>query len=164
MKRKFKLLTILLMFVFTTLYGQGKYHKNDLNDMINSSMLTVVDIHKEYVKEGILKQENLNKYYILKDNLPLNFNISDSFKKLNLKVVYSGEIPSKELKKGISCFSFSHIDLDSDKIKIHIGTKNMKVKVKGRILESSLGDGFSFTYQYFCDEGKWKLVDSVPKL
>lgn len=155
---------LIVFFLFTSIpfYGQSKYDKNDLNDMINNSMIKVIDIHKGFVKDGIMKQEIFDKHYLLKDNLPLNFSISDSIKQLNLRIAYLGEISSKELKKGISCFSFSFLNLDSDTIKIHIITKNMKVK--GKTLENSLGDGFTFSYKYFCNEKKWKLVDSKPKL
>ena len=125
--------------------------------MINQSIQDVVKIYEEFVKRNIIKQEEFDKYYILKDQIPDNFIISDENKNLNQKICQLKEIPFEELKKGITCLLLSY-DFFDDKIKIYITKRNYKIIKK--TLNFSLVHVYNFTYKYSCDNLKWELIDS----
>ena len=125
--------------------------------MINHSIQSVVKIHEGFVKENIMKQEEFDKYYILKGQIPENFIVSDENKNLNQKICQLKEIPFEELKKGITCLFLSSVFFD-DKIEIYV-TKT-KYKVIKKILNFSFVHSYNFTYKYSRDNQKWELIDN----
>ena len=130
--------------------------------MINHSIQSVVKIHEGFVKENIMKQEEFDKYYILKDNFLTDFIISDENKNLRQKFVHSCDISSEELKKGIFFLSFGYLDLNDDEIRIYIGKRKLKLEkeAKKKIFSDVSVNGYKFTYKYSCDKQKWELIDS----
>ena len=128
--------------------------------MINQSIQGVVKLYENrYIKQNKMKQEEFDKYYIVKDRFPGNFILSDENKKLNQKVLYSEEIPFNELKRGVDYLLFSMAILDGD---IHIYINERRYKINKKIRWSALSHSYRFTYRYSCDTQKWELIDS-PK-
>ena len=150
-------LLIALLLLISPCFAQDK---NDLDEMINHAIQSVVKRYEEYIMQNRMKQEEFDKYYIVKDRFPGNFILSDENKNLNQKVLYSEEIPFKELKKGVYYFLFSMDILDGD-IHIYITKMGYKIK-KDNIVWRLKSDGYLFAYRYSCDKQKWELIDS-PK-
>ncbi|MBD8388710.1 hypothetical protein [Dysgonomonas sp. BGC7] len=157
MKNQITILTIILSFISILLVGQTN---NQINEMINNSLLSIVEKERNFEKKGIVTSYYIENLYILTDNLPLNFVFSDSVNNINFKKASLKDIPVKNLKKGISAISFSYFILDNNKISIHFINKSIKINKKD--LSISLGYGYIFTYEYSCEKDMWKLVDHIP--
>lgn len=156
---KIKILIIILSFISIPILGQ---ENNQINEIINKSLLSIIEDKKMFESKGILTPYYIENLYILTDDLPLNFMFSNSMKNTNLKTSLLGDIPKKKLKKGIFAISFNYIALNNNRISVYF--VNKRIKVKKNNLNISLGDGYIFTYEYSCNEHKWVFVERIPKL
>ena len=168
-------LLITLLFVLIPCVAQGK--KNELNKIVSESIKSVVKMHEDSVKKNIIRWvAGYNKYYILSDNLPIDYMLSDEYKNLGNKVVFFASVPFRKLKKGAICISCNSIALRNDTIEVRIAKKNLKATKELKNLNAKQESWhllrtvfyhdweyeYGFVYKYSCDTQKWELIDS-PK-
>ena len=133
--------------------------KNQLNEMINSSINSYVSWKNDLVKRKIL-QSDTTLHYISKNGLPTGFSYDNTnniiFLNLdNLCTATNSFL--KELRNGIPVY-FLGLKLTDNRFILTVSSHNVKL-TKKRNLEISLSDWSIFTYEYSCEEKNWKITE-----
>jgi len=149
---------IAIFFVSIPLMGQ---EKNQLNQMIVSSLNSFISESNNFVKRGIVIADTTH-HYILKDGLPLNFPF-DELKNVTFFSLENLEgLPNlfkKKLNKGVSAF-FVHTRLMDNQFVITVSNESVRRQKKNHI---NIITGFHwgvFTYDYSCENQQWILVET----
>lgn len=165
-----KIIKFLICFSFILFSVQSNAQdKNDLDSMINASILEYVKITNDYIKGGF-RLGNINDYsnvYILTYNLPKTFEFSSEVKMLGFKIISNFSIPHKLFKKGKSVLRFLKPIIDENKTIITLDVVSVKSKRKifnfiGKkfIYIGVSNDGaVIFTWKYSQELEKWTLID-----
>ena len=175
-KQRIYLSIIVLSFIFIPCFAQNQ--KNDMDRIINESVLCIIKTYEDSIKKGTIKQVGNNKYYLLKDNIFLSLVLSEENTELNCKAIYANEIPFKEFKKGALCISCNFLVVTMDTIEIRFVMNNTKAKKR---LRNKMRDTrkmpiatkrnwnlsntryyneweseYKFVYKYSCDTQEWE--------
>ena len=139
------------------LLGQNK---NQLNEMIVSSINSYIEWNNDFVKREISVGDTCN-HYICIDGLPSAFPY-DSIKNVTFFSLHNvnglSKSFQKELKKGISaCFAW--IKLTNTQLVISVGGRGVKL-IKKNHIGISVVDWGVFTYEYSCDKQEWVLKET----
>jgi hypothetical protein len=148
---------IVLFSVSSQLIGQNK---NQLNEIIISSINSYIEWNNDFVKREISLMDT-TRYYICMDGLPANFPLDcvqniTSFSLNNLEGL-PNTFKSK-LKKGIKTL-FIDINLFNNQFVITVSGRGVK-RTKKNNINIVIGDWGIFTYEYSCEKQEWELKET----
>lgn len=155
---KKNILLIILCFFFSFIKAQ---EGNQLNEMINESLIAYLDNINKYVEKGIIVKDYPEKLHIVIDVYPLNFLFNDSILRMKLNYISLTNLnPYKQkLKKGVSVILLDGIKLRDNQLIITFSSRYAKLK-KGNNLHLIISDWGNFTYEYSCEKQKWILTET----
>jgi len=148
------------MLLSSSLYCLKGQDINQLNEMVNESLIAYLKNIEEYEKTRRFAGDYFKNIHIVVDIYPLNFLFNDSLMKINAnRVSLTNMAPfKKKLKKGVSVIMLDGITLTENQIRITFSSRYAKLK-RGKDLHLSLSDWGNFIYEYCCEDKKWKLVE-----
>jgi len=119
MKNKMKRYIFLILLSISFLYVKGQ-DINQLNEMINESLIAYLENINKWVREGIVSDEYPKSVHIVVDIYPPDFSFNDSLCKMNTnRVSLTNMAPfKKKLKKGVNVIFLHSITLTENQIKI----------------------------------------------
>ncbi len=128
--------------------------KNELNEMIISSLNTYIDHTCNWMNKGDI-------VYVCKDGLPSYFPVDSmqnvTFFSVDFFSVYSNPF-KKKLKKGIGAL-FVSFELINNQLRITVSSRSVKL-----INKKNIGVGLSnwgnYFYEYSCENQQWILVET----
>lgn len=148
---------IILFSVSSQLSGQDK---NQLNEIIISSINSYIMNSKSLVKQGYSLMDTCC-YYICMDGLPEDF----SYNNVPNVVFFSLEnlegLPNSfknKLKKGIKVL-FICIILSYNQLTIIVAGRGVK-RINKNNINIVIGDCGVYAYEYSCNEQEWKLKET----
>ena len=147
---------IIIFSVSSQLIGQDK---NQLNEMIVSSINSYIEWNNDFVKRGISLMDT-SSYYVCMDGLPANFPYNSiqnvTFFSLNNLEGLPNSFKSK-LKKGIKTL-FVGINLSHNQLVVTVAGRGVS-RIKKNNINILIGDWGIFTYEYSCDKQEWELKE-----
>ena len=151
---------IAMLFWAGHLLGQNK---NQLNEMIVSSINSYIEWNNDFVKRGISVGDTCN-HYICIDGLPSSFPYDSiknaTFFSVNFFRIYpvSNSLLNKQLKKGIEAL-FVYFELKNNQLQITVSSKSVKL-VKKKQIGVGLSDWGIYTHEYSCEKQEWELKET----
>ena len=154
MKRLFIL--SFFFFVFLDTHGQ----ENQLNTMVNESLLFYLENINDYVERGIINKGYTKNLYIVLDVYPLNFSFGEKITEKNLNYIsLTNTLPYKKaLKKGVNVILLSSIKMTNNQLVISFTSQYAKLKKK-KHLHLTISDWGDYIYDYSCEKQEWILVE-----
>ncbi len=148
---------IVLFLVSSHLIGQNK---NQLNEIIISSINSYIEWNNDFVKRRISLMDT-SCYYICIDGLPANFPL-DSVQHMTFFSLNNLEgLPNtfkRKLNKGIKTL-FVGFNIFENQLTITISGRGVKRTKKNKI-NIVIGDWGIFSYKYSCDKQEWELQET----
>lgn len=163
-----KIIKFLICFSFILFSAQSNAQdKNDLDSMINASILEYAKIMNDYIKGGF-RLGNINDYsdvYILTEKCPEGFELTSEVKKFGFKTIPNLYGYPKLFKKSQSVLRFGGPIIYKNRIIIALGETS--VIYKKRILRLlgktnihiSTGGPVICIWEYSQELEKWTLID-----
>lgn len=132
--------------------------KNQLDKMINQSLVSYLAKINEYVKKGIILNKYYNNLLIDIDAFPPYFELDNKVKIANLSTINNISAHKKRLKKGVDIIKFDGINLIKDTLTIRFSSRFVQLKRnKLNIILSYWG---SYIYKYNCKKQVWILTET----
>lgn len=132
--------------------------KNQLNDLLYTSIEKHISSKGQLIKEGVLLQDYLNRVVFLNDNFPSGFAFSKTLtEKYGIDFFNTNKYSKSELRNGVRAFRLLRIVLNDNTILITIA--DILISKKGKNILISSGDYSIYKYGYSCDKHQWELLE-----
>lgn len=149
---------IAIFFVSIPLMGQGK---NQLNEMIITSLNAYIEHIHDWMDKGIIVKEQTCHHYVCKDGFPRYFPFDSvqniTFFSVDFFSIYSNPFKRK-LKKGIGAL-FVSFELADNQLRIAVSSRSVKLTNKKNI-SVGLSDWGHYFYEYSCENQQWILIET----
>lgn len=152
--------TIVFCFIYFCSFTNA-HSDNQLNNMINESLLSYIDRQAGLSGEAANNREN-QTIYICMDNYPLNFSFSGEISKKNVRFV-SLQNPAmrKAFKRNkVYLFYFTETTLERNQLRITVSSRNVSIPKRNHI-NVAIVDWGTFVYEFSCDKQEWELKEST---
>jgi hypothetical protein len=149
-------LFIVLFSVSSPLIGQNK---NQLNEIIISSINSYIERNNDFVKRGVSLTDT-SSHYICIDGLPINFPFDSIYSATFFSLNNLNGLPKtfkSKLKKGIKNLAVD-IKLSENQITVTITGRELKYTKKNNI-SVAVGDWGIYIYEYSCEKHEWVLEE-----
>lgn len=151
------LISIIIVFIFSIMLCSAQ-SKNQLNELLNSSIEKHVLTKEQLIKEGVLLPDYLYKIAFLNDNFPSEFVFSETIaQRYDIDFFDTNNYGKSELKRGIRAFRLLPIDLRHNTLLITIA--DVLISKKGKEILISSGDYSIYKFKYSCDKHQWELLN-----
>lgn len=132
---------------------------NQLENMINESLLQILNEKETYYLERFENKKSLTKdFYIFEEHFPRNFEFSEEIRSIGIKFISINNLSNEQKKKGVFGISFTGVSLNDNLLKLTFISQG--AKMRDNTLEVGYSEGFEFYYKYSCELKKWIFSSS----
>lgn len=163
-----KIIKFIICFSFILFSVQSNAQdKNDLDSMINVSILEYVKITNDLIKGGfnLRKINDYSDVYVLTEKCPVGFELTSEVKALGFKAITNVFSKKNIFKKSKAILGFAGPIINKDKIIISLSRASVKSKwkISNLLGKRHLYEGHSgpiiCTWKYSQEIEKWTLID-----